>query len=79
MQKENKENKEEIPNVERGDWDAEKLAEEATNKESDEIVRQMLRGDATKGDADERDNAGSPDSKNTDYGREQTKKTKKNN
>lgn len=71
MQKDNEEN---IPDVERQDWNAEKLVEESANKESDEIVRQMLRGDETEGDADERDVAGSPDSEDTNYGRKQTKK-----
>ena len=70
----NKDNKDNIPDVERENWDAEKLVEESANIESDEIVREMLRGDATKGDADERDIAGSPDFKDTDYGRRETKK-----
>lgn len=65
---------EEIPNVERQGWNAEEIADEASNKESDEIVRQMLRGDATKGDPDERDIAGATDFKNTSYGRKQTKR-----
>ena len=69
-----KENEKKMPDVKRDDWDAEKVAEEATNKESDEVVREMLRGDATEGDADERDIVGSPDSKDTAHGREETKK-----
>lgn len=59
--------------VEKQGWNAEKLSNEATNKESDEIVRQMKRGDETKGDADERDVAGSPEKSETPHGREETK------
>ena len=69
-----KENEEEMPDVKKDNWDAGKVAEEATNKESDEVVREMLRGGETEGDADERDIAGSPDSKDTAHGREETKK-----
>ncbi len=71
-----KDDKEKIENVDREDWNAEKVAEEATNKEDDEIMRQMLRGDETKGNPDERDVAGGPDVKNTAYG---SKEAKKNN
>lgn len=67
-------NKEDIPDVRREGWEAEEIAEESGYHKSDEIVREMLRGDATKGDADKRDVAGSPDSEDTDYGRKQTKK-----
>ena len=65
---------ERTPNVEREGWQAEKLADEASNKESDEIVRQMLRGDESKGDPDERDIAGGTNFENTQYGRKQTKR-----
>lgn len=71
MQDETRENE---PNVERQGWSAEKISEEATNKESDEIHRQIARGDETKGDADERDIAGSPENTETPHGREETKK-----
>lgn len=64
---------EEIPNIERQGWSAEKVSEEAANKESDEIIRQMKRGDETKGDADERDIVGSPETNETPHGREETK------
>jgi hypothetical protein len=53
--------KKDIPKVEREGWKAEKLVEEATNEESDDIVRKMLRGDETRGNPDERDIAGVPD------------------
>ena len=68
------ENEAENEPVEKQGWDAKKLSDEATNKESDEIVRQIKRGDETKGDADERDVAGSPEKSETPQGREETKK-----
>lgn len=68
------EEKEKLENVERQNWNAEKVAEEATNKEDDEIMRQMLRGDETKGNPDERDVAGSVDSDETPHGSEEAKK-----
>ncbi len=55
-------------------WSAKKLSDEAANKESDEIARQIKRGDETKGDADDRDDAGSPENSETPHGREETKK-----
>ena len=69
-----KDDKEELKNVERQDWNAGKVAEEATNKEGDEIIREMLRGDETKGNPDERDVVGSVDSKETPHGSEEAKK-----
>ena len=57
--------KEEIPNVERNGWQAEELVEESANKDPDETVRQILRGDETKGSPDNRDIAGSPKSDET--------------
>lgn len=57
-----------FPEVERQGWKAEELAEEATNKESDEITRQILRGDETEGDPDERDVAGGVSSGETPQG-----------
>lgn len=59
--------------IERQGWNAEKLAEEATNKQSDDITREMLRGDETKGNPDERDIAGSSKSVETPQGREEEK------
>ena len=70
------EEKENIPNIKKQGWKAEKIAEEATNKESDEITREMLRGDANTDkqiNADERDVVGSVDSDETPHGREETK------
>jgi len=54
-------------------WDVEKLGDEASQKDTDEIQRQTLRGDETKGDANERDIAGSPDRNETWQGREEAK------
>lgn len=71
-----KEKEEKLENVERQDWNAEKIAEEATNKGDDEIMRQMLRGDETQGNPDERDVAGSVDADETPHG---SKEAKKNN
>jgi hypothetical protein len=54
-------------------WDIEKLSKEASQKDEDEIRRQTLRGDESKGNPDNRDNAGSADSKDTPQGREEAK------
>ncbi len=68
------EKKEEVPDVEREGWDAEKIVDEAVNKESDETLRQILRGDESKGNPDNRDIAGSPKTEDTPHGREEEKK-----
>ncbi len=60
-------------NIKRQGWDADELIDESVNKDSDDTVREMLRGDETKGNPDERDNAGSPKSEDTPHGREETK------
>ena len=52
---------------------SEKLGEEASLLDSDAIQRQVLRGDETKGDPDERDVAGAPPSEVTPQGREESK------
>ncbi len=62
-----------IANVERDEWNAEELNEQSPYLQSDEVQRQMLRGDETKGDADERDVVGSNQSKDTPQGRRETK------
>jgi hypothetical protein len=54
-------------------WDVQKLADEASQKDVDEIQRETLRGDETKGDADERDNAGKSGTSDTWQGREEAK------
>ncbi len=74
MENESKVNPEQFPDVDNQNWDAEQLAEESTNKPSDEIVREMKRGDETKGNADDRDIVGGVESKDTPHGREETKR-----
>lgn len=70
MQKQDEEN---IPNIERQGWNAEKIAKEAANQQPDEITRNILRGDESKGNPDERDIAGSAESGETPQGREERK------
>lgn len=74
MNSETKQDQDKVPNVSRQGWDAEQLTKESTNKPSDEMLREVLRGDETQGNADERDVAGSVDSKDTPQGREEAKK-----
>ena len=69
-----KQDSEKVPNVKREGWSAEEVSEEATNKEPDEVTREMARGDETKGEPDERDIVGAPDKNETPHGREETKK-----
>jgi len=59
-------------------WDVQKLADEASQKNIDEIQRETLRGDETKGNADDRDNAGNVESNETPQGREEAKNDVKN-
>ena len=58
-------------------WDVQKLADEASQKNVDEIQRETLRGDETKGDADERDIVGNVDTNETWQGREEAKNDQK--
>lgn len=60
-------------NESREGWNIDELADAASQKDFDEIQRETLRGDETKGDADERDNAGGADRKDTWQGREEAK------
>ncbi len=76
MQTDQQKENEEISDVERDDWSVKQIADESTNQPSDETLRQFLRGDETKGDADERDVAGSSASIDTPQGREEAKKDK---
>lgn len=66
-------NNEQIPNIKKQGWDAEKIVEESSNKKTDDTVREMLRGDATEGNPDKRDIAGSPETEDTPHGREEEK------
>lgn len=54
-------------------WQLQQVANEASQKDEDEIQRQALRGDETKGNPDNRDNAGNVDSNETPQGREEAK------
>jgi hypothetical protein len=54
-------------------WSVQELADEASQQSIDEIQRQTLRGDVTKGDADEGDVAGNVNSNETSQGREEAK------
>lgn len=77
MQSETKQDQEKVPNVNQEGWNIGQVTEESTNKPSDEMVREVLRGDKeVKGDADERDVVGSVDSDETPHGREEAKKDK---
>ncbi len=51
----------------------EDITNEASHRDADGILRQTLRGDETKGDPNDRDVAGSTESKDTPQGREETK------
>ncbi len=74
MPTETKPDKNEIPDVNREGLSIEQITDEATNKSSDETLRQVLRGDETKGDADDRDIVGGVNSNETPHGREEAKK-----
>lgn len=54
-------------------WNLEDIASEASQRTDDEIYREARRGDETKGDADERDAAGSSAFEDTPQGREEAK------
>jgi len=51
----------------------ENITDEASHRDADGILRQTLRGDETKGDADDRDAAGSTKFEDTPHGREESK------
>ena len=51
----------------------EEIADQASKPDHDQIHRQPLRGDETKGDPDERDVAGAVDHEDTPHGREERK------
>jgi len=57
-------------------WDVQKLSDEASQQNTDEIQRETLRGDETKGDANDRDIAGNVDPNETWQGREEAKNGK---
>ena len=55
------------------DLSVKEIAEQAANKETDEIKREILRKGETGAKADEMDVVGSPDRKDTMQGREEIK------
>jgi len=57
--------------------DIKDISDEASNRDPDGVLRQTLRGDETKGNPNERDIAGAPESKDTAQGREEAKNDKK--
>jgi hypothetical protein len=52
------------------------ITDEASHRDSDGVLRQTLRKDETKGDPNNRDVAGAPDSDETAHGREEAKNDK---
>jgi hypothetical protein len=52
------------------------ITDQASHRDVDGILRQTLRGDESKGDADDRDVAGAVDFEDTPHGREETKNDK---
>ncbi len=54
-------------------WEIQNLSDEASQKDEDEIQRQTLRGDESKGNPDDRDHAGSAEKRETPQGREEAK------
>ncbi len=62
-----------MQNKEHEGWNIKELANEASQIDEDEIQRQTLRGDETKGNPDDRDNAGSVNTDETPQGREEAK------
>lgn len=79
MQNNEKEDQDNSPSIEHEDLDVKKINDESTNKPSDETLREVLRGDESKGDADERDIVGGSESIDTPQGREEAKKDTENN
>ncbi len=59
-----------------GRSEIEDITDEASHRDPDGVLRQTLRGDETKGDADERDLAGATAFQDTPHGREETKNDK---
>lgn len=58
-------------------WKIKDLADEASLTDEDQIQRQILRGDESKGDPNDRDIAGAVDVDETPHGGEETKTNSK--
>jgi len=54
-------------------WNADEISVEASQQDEDEVQRQIKRGDESKGDANDRDHAGTSSFKDTPQGREEAK------
>lgn len=68
-----KQDEEEVPDVNRDNWDADDLVKESSGEDSDETVRKVLRGNEDKGNPDDRDVVGATDYNETPQGREESK------
>ncbi len=76
-EKVNKQNEENIPDVEREGWEAEELIEESAYLESDEVVQKIVRGDNS-GDEGDDEIVDAPDFDDTPRGRQEKIKDNKN-
>ncbi len=65
--------KEEMPDVKRQGWSIKELDEQSVNKPSDEMTREVLRGDETEGNPNQRDPVGTVKTIDTPQGREEAK------
>ncbi|MDQ6787250.1 MAG: hypothetical protein M3033_10620 [Acidobacteriota bacterium] len=77
MHPKKKSESDEFPKAERDEWNTEKVSDESVNQMPDEIVRQVLRGDESNGEPNDRDIVGGSKSIDTPQGREETKKKDK--
>lgn len=64
-----KKENDEIQETIRENWNVNEVADEASNQLPDEILRQFLRGDESRGDANARDVVGSSETIDTQPGR----------
>ena len=62
-----------VPDVNRDEWNVKELSEQSTNEMADETLRRTLRGDAEKGNPNDRDIVGAVNSNETQQGREEAK------
>lgn len=59
-----------------GNSSVEEITEQSSYRDADAMLRQTLRGDESRGDADERDIAGATEFNDTPHGREEAKNDK---
>lgn len=67
------EREQQLPASESSEWNTDEIAEQSSNQMPDEILRQVLRGDESKGSADHRDIVGGSATIDTPQGREEAK------